>query len=118
MAGRPRKEINPKQILELAQIQCTLSEMAAVLDCSVDTLRDNYSALIEQGREAGKCSIRREQYKAAMKGNVTMLIWLGKNLLNQCDRAEVTLERIPDKIFVEEAQRRLELADELQDGSR
>jgi len=33
-------------------------------------------------------SIRRQQYKSAEGGNVTMQIWLGKQYLNQRDRNE------------------------------
>ena len=35
------------------------------------------------GRLVGRTSIRRAQYKAALDGNPTMLIWLGKQLLGQ-----------------------------------
>lgn len=36
--------------------------------------------------------LRREQYKAAMGGNTTMLIWLGKQLLGQSDKSEQTVK--------------------------
>ena len=32
--------------------------------------------------------LRRQQIEAAKKGNATMLIWLGKQLLEQSDKAE------------------------------
>ena len=31
-AGRPKKKICPKQVFELYNMQCTLKEMAAVMD--------------------------------------------------------------------------------------
>lgn len=34
--------------------------------------------------------LRAAQYKAAMEGNTTMLIWLGKQRLGQSDKNELT----------------------------
>lgn len=63
--------------------------MASILDCSTDTLRDNYSHIIEKGRENGKMSLRRAQFKKAVEdGNVAMQIWLGKQYLDQRDKTE------------------------------
>lgn len=82
--GKPKKELNKRQILELAKIQCTLSEIAAVMDCSPDTISDNYSSLIKKGREIGKESLRRAQWNKGVKeGNTQMLIWLGRFHLGQ-----------------------------------
>jgi hypothetical protein len=52
--------------------------MAAVLGCSVTALRTNYAELINKGRENGKASLRRVQYRKAVEGDGRMLIWLGK----------------------------------------
>jgi hypothetical protein len=59
--------------------------MAAVLGCSADTLERRFAAVIKEGREQGKMSLKRKQYEVAMSGNVSMLIWLGKNILGQRD---------------------------------
>jgi hypothetical protein len=83
--ARPQKLIDVKQVEELAAIDCTYEEMAAVLDCSTKTLKRRFGPLIEKGRESGKTSLRRAQFKAAIGGNVTMLIWLGKQRLGQAD---------------------------------
>lgn len=88
--ARPKKVISEKQVLELARIHCTVAEMAAVLDCSKDTLERRFAALIEKGRSDGRTSLRRKQFDAATrgKGNVTMLIWLGKQHLGQTDKPQ------------------------------
>jgi hypothetical protein len=39
-------------------------------------------------------SLRRWQIEAARKGNPTMLVWLGKQLLGQTDKIETTNENI------------------------
>jgi hypothetical protein len=89
MAGK-RKKVNEKQLFELARIGCTDKEIAAVMDISDRTVRDNFSAILIKGREQGKQRLRRLQWKSAEKGNVTMLIWLGKQLLDQKDKNEHT----------------------------
>ena len=48
-------------------------------------------------------SLRRQQFKSAEAGNVTMQIWLGKQYLGQTDKVEenninVTLESTLDKM--------------------
>ena len=47
-------------------------------------------AAIERGADRGKATLRRMQWKGAQAGNPTMLIWLGKQLLGQKDRSELT----------------------------
>jgi transcriptional regulator with XRE-family HTH domain len=84
-AGRPRKQVDEQQIESLARIGCTVAEIAAALGVSKDTLERNYAAPIEKGREHAKISLRRMQFKSAEAGNVTMQIWLGKQLLGQKD---------------------------------
>jgi hypothetical protein len=88
--ARPRKEIDEKVVRRLAGIGCTVAEMAAVTGVDKRTLERRFAAHIEKGREQGKRSLRRMQWKAAKGGNVTMLIWLGKQLLAQQDRLEHT----------------------------
>lgn len=89
VAGRPKLELDENLILSLARIHCTHKEMASILGCSTDTLKDNYSHLIEKGRDEGKMSLRRSQFKKAIDdGNVAMQIWLGKQYLDQKDKIE------------------------------
>jgi len=89
--GRPVKHnLDVRQVLELAKIQCTMKEIAAVMGCSVDTLERNYADLIESGREHGKSSLRHAQWKKAIdEGNPSMLIWLGRFYLGQ--REEINI---------------------------
>ncbi|WP_395175061.1 hypothetical protein [Roseibium alexandrii] len=85
-----------KQIKGLGQIQATTKECAAVLGVSEPTFikfkKDNPEAaeVFDLGKEQGKASLRRMQFSAAEKGNATMLIWLGKQLLGQSDRQEIS----------------------------
>ena len=86
--ARPKKKIDPEQVKKLALIQCTMIEMAAFFECSVDTLERRFADVIKIGRENGKTSLKRKQFEIAMSGNVGMLIWLGKQHLGQKDQVE------------------------------
>lgn len=87
--GRPKKNIDPEVVEKLASIMCTMNEIATFVGCSVDTLERRFADVIKRGQEKGRTSLRRFQYLAAEKGNTTMLIWLGKQWLNQKDKQEI-----------------------------
>jgi len=86
--ARPKKNISEEQVLQLAAINCSYAEMGAVLDCDESTLTRRFAQVIQKGRETGKMSLKRKQWEVAMGGNVTMLIWLGKQNLGQTDKME------------------------------
>lgn len=79
--GRPRLLLDEDQITSLSKINCTMKEIASVMKCSVDTLERGFADIIKRGQEEGKTSLRRHMWIAAEKGNVTMQIWLSKQLL-------------------------------------
>jgi len=81
--GRPLLNIDPAQVEKLAAIDCSYDEMALILGCDPKTLTNRFSQAIEKGRAHGKSSLKRQQFKLAMDGNPTMLIWLGKVRLGQ-----------------------------------
>jgi hypothetical protein len=82
--GRPKLDIDAEQVKRLARLHCTMQEMADFFGCHRDTLHNNFSAEIDKGRSEGNISLRRKQWQMAVeKGNVVMLIWLGKQMLGQ-----------------------------------
>ena len=96
IGGRPRIEFTDKewrQIEQMAHIQCTGEEIAAVMGCSFDTLEKrvkekyemSFADWITQKKHGGNASLRRMQWTTAQSGNVTMQIFLGKNKLGQTD---------------------------------
>lgn len=103
--GRPKFEIDMDAVRKLATIQCTQEEIASFLGCSVDTLQrsEEFCGVYKKALESGKSSLRRFQWKAAEKGNTSMLIWLGKQYLGQKDQTEssdeikVTVNNVPTK---------------------
>lgn len=97
--ARKRIEIDPEQVRALARLGCTWDEIAGVLKIARTTLvvrmkekkfRDAY----DQGVAEGDVSLRRAQYDSAMKGKTGMLVWLGKNRLQQVDKVETVNETI------------------------
>ena len=98
--GRPRKEITDKdfeRLIAMIRIQCTQGEICGVFDMTAETLNTrieergegSFSTLYKKHGDEGKASLRRMQWKAAEAGNSTMLIWLGKNMLDQTDKTIV-----------------------------
>ena len=90
-AGRPKKEIDYTAVEKLANIQCTQEEIASFLGISTRTLQrdEQFMELFNKGRESGKMSLRRIQWKHAEK-SASMAIWLGKQYLGQTDKIENT----------------------------
>lgn len=87
-AGRKHIELDARKIEKLAAIYCSDEEIAFVLGCSSRTLRKlkkhkDYREAIARGRATGRTRLRRVQMQQALRGNTTMLIWLGKSILGQ-----------------------------------
>ena len=97
--GRPKKyDLDTSQIEKLASFGCTNTEIASFFDCSETTLTRNYGGFLTKGRDKGKIRLRQLQWQQAERGNVSMLIWLGKQVLGQTDRQEVEHIRPIDEI--------------------
>ena len=103
-AKGPSKPLDDlEQVIEMIRIQCTKLEICAVLGVSEDTLTrrireqkiegvENFADLYEKHAKEGRSSLRRAQWKAAHDGNVTMQIWLGKQMLGQRDQIRQSVE--------------------------
>ena len=100
--GRPKKyNIDVEQVEKLAGLGCTNIEIASFFGCDESLIRKSYSENLVKGRENGKIRLRQWQMKAAQKGNVAMLIWLGKQMLGQSDKQEITTTELPEGFSVE-----------------
>ena len=97
--GKPTKPMTDKdfeRVTGMIEIACTAEEIASVMGYSVDTLDrrlkergfDNFADAYKRYSGLGKASLRRVQFQAAQGGNVTMMIWLGKQWLGQSDQPE------------------------------
>ena len=100
--ARPKKyNIATEQVEKLAGLGCTNVEIASFFGCDESLIRKSYSEYIAKGREKGKIRLRQLQMRAAEKGNVAMLIWLGKQMLGQTDKQEITTTDLPEGFSVE-----------------
>ena len=88
--ARPKKQISEKQVTALARIGCTVAEIASIVDCKKRILELRFLPAIETGRVALSQSLKRKQVTMALKGDRTMLIWLGKQYLGQREKHEVS----------------------------
>jgi len=96
MAGRPPAPIDWKTVDRLLQAGCLGTQIAARLAIRPEVLYDacqrehkaNFTEYSAQKREHGETLLLEKQMEAAMKGDKTMLIWLGKQRLGQADKSE------------------------------
>lgn len=84
-----KADVNPEQVRKLAAIGCKVEEIANIVGCHRNTIHNRFAGELERGREEGKMSLRRKQFEVALSGNVSMLIWLGKQMLGQTDKQEI-----------------------------
>lgn len=85
--------IDPVQLGKLAEMCCSIEEVAAYFRTTVQTVRarlkkDPLKAVWESGLARGRISLRRAQMQSALGGDRTMQIWLGKQLLDQKDKID------------------------------
>ena len=101
LGGRPKKyDIDKEQVEKLAALGCTNSEIASFFGCSKDLISKSYSTNVTKGKERGKTRLRQMQWRSAEKGSVSMQIWLGKQVLGQADKQEITeVKPIDDIVF-------------------
>lgn len=98
--GRPQINLDRTQFENLCFMQCTLEEIAGFFRVNEKTVMrwckreygESFGNVYKRASAGGKTSLRREQWKAAKKGNTTMLIWLGKQWLGQTERIEQKTE--------------------------
>lgn len=84
--GDKRVVIDPKEVEKLARLHCTIKEIAEYFGTTADTISYHFSDIITKAKIETKNSLRRAQLKVALDGNVTMLIFLGKQMLGQSDQ--------------------------------
>lgn len=112
--GRPRKDLEDMKfdgwdLLEESIIWASEAYCAEKLGITVQTLEDKirqdfgmtFLEYKDQKMQKIKKDLRMKQYEVAMKGNVVMLIWLGKNLLTQFDKSQTDVS-IQEKVDPEE----------------
>ena len=96
--GRPKKVIDWQKLEFGCQIQATKEEICRWLNVSEQTLEkcirvqygEGFLTIHKKLSVDGIISLRRMQFKKAQEGNITMLIWLGKQYLGQSEKHELS----------------------------
>ena len=86
-----RHDIPPEKVKMLASFGCSYIEIGKYFGCSEGVIRRRYRTEYEQGREEMKLTLRQLQWKHAQNGNTALLIFLGKNFLQQTDKNQVDM---------------------------
>lgn len=98
--GRPKIDVDLDEVEELAEEGNSAEHIASVLGFSKTTLfvRKDVRAAYDRGRAKLCVDLRHWQILAAKSGNVQMLIWLGRQYLDQKERAEQSDKEVMDKL--------------------
>lgn len=79
------EKVTEEQVYKLASLHCTSREIAEFFDVSVESLRTHFGPIIKKAKAEARQKLRQAQMEVALKGNVTMMIFLGKQMLGQSD---------------------------------
>lgn len=108
--GRPLIDIDQKHFESLCGFQCTEEEICSFFHVTDKTLAAwckrtygrRFSEVFREKKALGKMSLRRAQMQAAIGGNTTMMIWLGRNLLGQTDKDRTETQAVePVKVIID-----------------
>lgn len=91
--GRPPIRVDWEKFEFACRLLATMAEICGLLKISEAALQrkikekygDTFEGTLKRLSGEAKVSLRRKQMQVAMEGNVSMLIWLGKNILDQKD---------------------------------
>ena len=106
-AGRPEREFDKVMFERSCEIQCTVNEIEYVFHCDQRTLNkwclrtyeQDFATCYKRFNGVGRASLRRAQFSAAIKGNATLLIWLGKQYLGQRDPEDEAVKAYSKGIY-------------------
>lgn len=99
-AGRKRYELPILKIDSALEAGANGVQVAAMLGVHPDTLYEyikrtkkvDFSAYLLEKRQKGNYKLLDAQYKQALQGDRGLLIWLGKQRLDQSDKKEIKQE--------------------------
>jgi hypothetical protein len=96
--ARPPADINWATVDQYLHAQCDGVAIAGIIGIAPDTLyhrcqQDHnlgFSEYSQQKKTEGRELLRQKQFDTAMSGDKTMLVWLGKQYLEQKERHDIT----------------------------
>ena len=95
-------KLDKNKVRMLASFGCTLVEIAKYFKVGESVIRKKYKKEYEAGVEEMKFSLRKAQWKYALEnGNTALLIFLGKNYLQQTDKSQLDLVGNLETVLIE-----------------
>ena len=86
---RSKIPVDSKLVEALAGVGCTNTEIATITGCSSATIGRRFAKNLTKGRDDLKMRLRKKQLDLALAGDRTMLIWLGKQYLDQTEKQKI-----------------------------
>ena len=100
--ARPKVQIDEERVAEMALKGARNTDIADFIGVDEATIRNRFSEILTKKRAERRYNLRRKQYDKAMLGDTTMLVWLGKNELDQTDKQAVDHSgHVDSKLLVE-----------------
>jgi len=95
--ARPKVDIDWKKVDKLLEADCEGTEIAAYLGIVPNTLyrrceldhKISFSKYLQEKKAKGNSLLKVKQFDAAMSGDKTMMIWLGKQRLGQKEKQDI-----------------------------
>lgn len=108
--GRKVPVIKRQEVYDMAAVGCTIDEIAYCLKVDPSTILRNFGDAHKEGHSFMCYQLRKKQIDMALKGNATMLIFLGKSYLGQFDtqKIETKIEQTTKFETAEELRSKLE----------
>jgi hypothetical protein len=91
----PIPNLTAKAIVDAAYVGCTDHDIARRHQVTEEHIRERYAIDLEIARGNRAYALRKAQFVTALKGNASLLTWLGRNELGQSLSPQQPLEAEP-----------------------
>ena len=91
VSPKRKSRVNRDKVEMLSSFGCTIMEIAKFFIVDESLIRKYYADEVRRGKEQMKLRLRQLQWKFAEQGNTSLLIFLGKNYLNQTDKQQLDM---------------------------
>lgn len=82
----PHATFSHRAVQRMAQLGVPDADIARVVGVDLELMQTEAAEALRLGRDIGRIELRMRQYAAAMQGDRTLLVWLGKQTLGQMDK--------------------------------
>jgi hypothetical protein len=95
--GRPLLALDARLVEGMAGAGATNLEIAHFTGAGEETIPRRFGGVLTKARSGMRLRLRQAQFKAAMAGNATMLICLGKQMLAQQDHQNISISDLQQR---------------------